>query len=72
MADADEAAGRQSAATEPPSSELVEQRHGPGFAVAIPLYLLIGQRAFAVWALAPLVINLMLRPRLRRRHPRAT
>jgi len=43
-----------------------------GFAVSIPLYLLIGQRAFAVWALAPLVINLILRPRLRRRHPRAT
>jgi hypothetical protein len=41
-----------------------------GFAVSIPLYLLIGQRAFAVWALAPLVINLILRPRLRRRHAR--
>ena len=43
-----------------------------GFAVSIPLYLLIGQRAFAVWALAPLVINLILRPRLRRRHATAT
>ena len=43
-----------------------------GFAVSIPLYLLIGQRAFALWALAPLVINLILRPRLRRRHTGAT
>jgi uncharacterized membrane protein len=43
-----------------------------GFAVSIPLYLLIGQRAFAVWAVAPLVSNLILQPWLRRRRARAT
>ena len=43
-----------------------------GFAVSIPLYLLIGQRAFAIWAVTPLVSNLILQPWLRRRQARST
>jgi TMEM175 potassium channel family protein len=38
-----------------------------GFAVSIPLYLLIGQWAFAVWGAAPVVANLAQRQWQRRR-----
>jgi hypothetical protein len=40
-----------------------------GFAASIPLYLLIGQRAFAVWAIAPILSN-FTQAALRRRHPK--
>jgi hypothetical protein len=37
-----------------------------GFAISIPLYLVIEQRAFAVWALAPILFNLIQAIRRRR------
>jgi uncharacterized membrane protein len=39
-----------------------------GFAISIPLYLLIDQRAFAVWAVTPMVSNLIRRIRQRPSH----
>ena len=38
-----------------------------GFAISIPLYLVIGQAAFAVWAAVPITANLV-KPFLRGRH----
>jgi uncharacterized membrane protein len=40
-----------------------------GFGISIPLYLLIGQAAFAVWAAVPITANL-IQPILRGRHAR--
>ena len=38
-----------------------------GFALSIPLYLIIGPFAFAVWALVPIVGGRIVEPVLRRR-----
>jgi hypothetical protein len=38
-----------------------------GFAISIPLYFVIGQVAFAVWAAVPITANL-IKPFLRGRH----
>jgi hypothetical protein len=38
-----------------------------GFAISIPLYLVIEQAAFVVWAAAAILSNL-IQPQLRRRH----
>jgi uncharacterized membrane protein len=43
-----------------------------GFAVSIPLYLAIGQWAFAVWGVAPVVANLLQRQWQRRWKAKAT
>jgi uncharacterized membrane protein len=42
-----------------------------GFAISIPLYLVIGQAAFAVWAAVPISANL-LKPILRSRHAKVS
>lgn len=34
---------------------------GTGFAISIPLYLLIGQRAFVIWAVVPILSSLLLK-----------
>jgi hypothetical protein len=43
-----------------------------GFAVSIPFYLAIGQWAFAVWGVAPVVANLLQRQWQRRWKAKAT
>jgi hypothetical protein len=43
-----------------------------GFAISIPLYVIIGQAAFAAWGVAPILSNLLHGQLQRRRRAKAT